>query len=174
MTRLTMRHPVQLAAVVSVVLAAVSGCGRGSGTADAVSKQVTGTETAHVDNCSLVTDAEATILAGRELKRDEDTPLASVRPDSPLSVFTVRVFEGKGPAKDNFGEHSDDTTVHPIDGVGDSAAVLARADHVNFLIVQKGPRYIQFVTTFLEYVNLGSPQLKQAEELALTAIGGIK
>lgn len=177
MTRFLVRRPIPLIAAASVLLAAVTGCGRKSGTADAVSKEVAGTETAHVDNCSLVTDAEATRLAGKELKHDEDSLLGCgyVRPAHPtISEFTVRVFEGKGAAKDNFGNHSADTTVHEIPGVGDSAAVLARDEHVNFLIVQRGHRYIQFVTTFLEDMNLGSPQLKQAEDLALTAIGRIK
>jgi hypothetical protein len=91
-----------------------------------------------------------------------------------MSRFTVRAFEGKGAAKDNFGDHSEDTKVHEIGGVGDSAAVLARDEHVNFLIVQKGGRYVQFVTTFLDDMNLGSPQLKQAQDLALTALGRIK
>jgi hypothetical protein len=177
MTRCRVRQPFTLVAAASLLLAAVTGCGGKSGTADAVSKEVAGTETAHVDNCSLVTDAEATALAGKELKHDEDSPLGCgyVRPDrGPMSVFTVRVLVGKGAAKDNFGDHSADTTVHEIPGVGDSAAVLARDEHVNFLIVQKGHRYIQFVTTFLDDMNLGSRQLKQAEDLALTAIGRIK
>jgi hypothetical protein len=91
-----------------------------------------------------------------------------------MAHFTVRAFKGKGPAKDNFGEHSNDTTVHEITGVGDSAAVLAREEHVNFLIVQRGDNYVQFVTTFLDDMNLGSPQLKQAQDLALTAVGRVK
>jgi len=52
--------------------------------------------------------------------------------------------------------------------------VLARDEHVNFLIVQKDGRYIQFVTTFVDDINLGSPKLKEAEQLALRAIDRIK
>jgi hypothetical protein len=52
--------------------------------------------------------------------------------------------------------------------------VLARDEHVNFLIVQKGGRYVQFVTTFLDEMNLGSPKLQEAQELALRAIDRIK
>lgn len=163
-------------AAVGALLSCALACSRGSSTSDSGSKAITGTETAHVDNCSLVTDAEASSLAGTELKHDEDGPLGCpyVRPGSSMGQFIVRVFEGKGAAKDNFGEHSADTSVHEIAGVGDSAAVLARDQHVNFLIVQKRGRYIQFVTTFLEDMNLGSPQLKQAQELALTALDRIR
>lgn len=173
--RLVTRSLMPLGAAFTVLMLAAAGCGRGSAN-DAAAKAVTGTETAHVDNCSLVTDAEATSLAGHELKHDEDSPLGCpyIRPGKTVGDFIVRVFEGKGAAKDNFGEHSSDTTVHEISGVGDSAAVLARDQHVNFLIVQKGNRYIQFVTTFLEDMNLGSPQLKQAQDLAVTALGRIK
>jgi hypothetical protein len=164
------------AAGLLVLLSCALGCGRGSCPGDSTAKAVTGTETAHVDNCSLVTDAEASGLAGKELKHDEDGPLGCpyVRPGSQMGQFIVRVFEGKGAAKDNFGDHSADTTVQEIAGVGDSAAVLVRDQHVNFLIVQKRGRYIQFVTTFLDDMNLGSPQLKQAQELALTALDRIK
>jgi hypothetical protein len=169
---LAKRHQILPAALFALAFAL--GCGAGSN--DSTSKAVTGIETAHIDNCSLVTDAEASSLAGRELKHDEDTPLGCpfAKPGASLSLFTVRAFNGKGPAKDNFGNHSADTTVHEIPGVGDSAAVLARDEHVNFLIVQKGGRYVQFVTTFLDDMNLGSPQLKQAQALALTAIGRVK
>jgi hypothetical protein len=170
------RRPIPLAMALTVFMLAAAGCDSKSSQSDSVSKAVTGSETAHVDNCSLVTDAEATKLAGHELKHDGDGLLDCpyFLPGSAVGHFGVRAFEGKGPAKDNFGNHSADTTVHEISGVGDSAAVLARDEHVNFLIVQKGSHYIQFVTTFLEDMNLGSPQLKQAEELALTAIGRIK
>jgi hypothetical protein len=152
-----------------------AGCGRGSTPGDSAGKAVTGTEAAHVDNCSLVTDAEASSLAGKDLKHDEDGPLGCpfVQPGQSMGQFIVRAFNGTGAAKDNFGEHSADTTVHEIKGVGDSAAVLAREEHVNFLIVQKGNRYVQFVTTFLSDMNLDSPQLKQAEELALKALDRI-
>jgi hypothetical protein len=163
-------------AAIGVALMAAAACGRGSSASAAAAKAATGTGTAHVDNCSLVTDAEATSLAGRELKHDEDGPLGCpyLAPGSSMGRFTVRTIDGKGAAKDNFGEHSADTTIHEIAGVGDSAAVLARDQHVNFLIVQKGGRYVQFVTTFLEDVNLGSPKLAAAEQLALTALGRIK
>lgn len=165
-----------LAVIVIVLMWSAVGCDRGSSANDSASKAVTGTETAHVDNCSLVTDAEASSLAGHELKHDEDGPLGCpyVRPGSSTGEFIVRAFEGKGAARENFGEHSTDTTVLEISGVGESAAVLARDQHVNFLIVRKGSRYIQFVTTFLENVNLGSPQLRQAEDLAVKAIGRMK
>ena len=171
-----MQHGLLRIAVIGALLACAPGCGGGSSTSDSTSTAIAGTETAHVDNCSLVTDAEASSLAGKELKHDEDGPLGCpyVRPGSSMGQFIVRVFEGKGAAKDNFGDHSADTTVHEIAGVGDSAAVLARDEHVNFLIVQKRGRYIQFVTTFLDDMNLGSPQLKQAQDLALTALDRIK
>jgi hypothetical protein len=151
-----------------------SGCGGGAN--ETAANAVAGSETLQVDNCSLVTDAEATSLAGTELKHDEDGPLGCpyVRPGQSMGEFIVRAFNGKGAAKDNFGQHSDETAVHEILGVGDSAAVLARDQHVNFLIVQKGGRYIQFVTTFVDDMNLGSPQLKQAQDLAIVALGRIK
>lgn len=162
------------AAILAALMAA--GCG-GRSTADqSAADAVTGTETANVDNCTLVTDEEASRLAGRELKHGEDGPLGCpyTPPGSLMGYFIVRVFDGKGPAKDNFGEHSADTVVHEIQGVGDSAAVLARDDDVNFIIVQKDGRYIQFVTTFIDDMTLGSPRVKQGLELALTAIGRIK
>jgi hypothetical protein len=156
-----------------VLVWTATGCGRGTSRSDSTASE---TETLRVDNCSLVTDAEASSLAGTELKHDEDSPLGCpfVRPGKSMGEFTVRAFSGSGAAKDNFGDHSADTTVHEIRGVGDSAAVLAREQHVNFLIVQKGNRYVQFVTTFLDDMNLDSPQLKQAEELALKAFDRIK
>jgi hypothetical protein len=164
---------IQFAVAVAILGLAAPGCGGESGTTDTVSEEVTGSQTADIDNCSLVTDAEASSLAGEDLKHGEDSPLGcGYSPaDMPMAHFTVRAFNGRGPAKDNFGEHSDDTTVHEIAGVGDSAAVLAREEHVNFLIVQRGDNYVQFVTTFLDDMNLGSPRLKQAQDLALTALG---
>jgi hypothetical protein len=151
----------------AIAISLAAGCGGGS--ADV---EVTGTETADIDNCTLVTDEEASRLAGKELKHDEDTPLGCgfVQPGRSISEFTVRAFNGKGAAKDNFGDHSEDTRVHEIAGVGDSAAVLARDEDVNFLIVQKGGRYVQFVTTFVDDISLGSPKLKEAQDLALKAI----
>lgn len=156
--------------VTAITLASV-GCGGGG-----ADTEVTGTETADIDNCALVTDAEATSLAGYELKHDEDSPLGCsyVRPGKSMSEFTVRAFQGKGAAKDNFGTHSADTAIHEISGVGDSAAALARDEHVNFLIVQKGRRYVQFVTTFVDDMNLGSPKMQEAQALALRAIDRIK
>lgn len=161
-----------MVAVFTVIMFGSVGC-RGSNSADTA---VTGTETADVDNCTLVTDAEASSLAGEELKHDENSPLGCpfMAPGSLMGVFIVRALEGKGRAMDNFGSHSDDTTVHEIAGVGDSAAVLARDEHVNFLIVQKGRRYIQFVTTFVDDLNLGSPKLKEAQDLALRALDRMK
>jgi hypothetical protein len=161
-----------LAAAVGAMLAGAAGCGGASKDSATESE----TEALSVDNCSLVTDAEASSLAGRELKHDEDTPLGCpfVRPGESMSLFTVRAFAGKGAAKDQFGQHSADTTVHEIPGVGDSAAALARDEHVNFLVVQTGSRYVQFVTTFVDDLDLGSPKLKQAQELAVTALGRIK
>lgn len=159
---------------IAVALAWITwGCGGGASKNDSAPPEG---ESMHVDNCSLVSDAEASTLAGRELKHDEDSPLGCpfVRPGKSMGEFTVRAFSGSGAAKDNFGDHSADTTVHEISGVGDSAAVLAREQHVNFLIVQKGNRYVQFVTTFLDDMNLDSPQLKQAQELALKALDRIK
>jgi hypothetical protein len=167
-------HPLPLAAVLSLSLLAAAGCG-GTGSNEPAGAD-TGDETSRVDNCSLVTDAEAASLAGYELTHGEDSALGCgyARPGSMMSHFTVRVIAGKGAAKDNFGDHSADTTIHEISGVGDSAAALARDQHVNFLIVQKGRRYIQFVTTFLDDVTLGSPKLKEAQDLALKAIDRIK
>ena len=160
----------------ATLLAYALACGGGSTAGDSAGKAVTGTDSALVDNCSLVTDAEASSLAGRELKHDEDSPLGCpyLKAGSPVGQFTVRAFRGTGAAKDNFGQHSSDTTIHEIPGLGDSAAVLAREEHVNFLIVQKGGRYVEFVTTFLSDMNLGSPQLKQAGELALKALDRMK
>jgi len=145
-------------------------CGGGGDSA------LTETETADVDNCALVTDEEVSTLVGKQLTHGEDSPLGCpfMRPGASMSEFTVRAFAGKGAAKDNFGSHSADTTVHEISGVGDSAAVLARDEHVNFLIVQKGRRYVQFVTTFVDDLNLGSPKLKTAQELALKALDRIE
>lgn len=171
-----MRRQVLVAVAFLAVGLCAFGCGRGSGTNDSGASTATADETAHIDNCSLVTDSEATTLAGRELQHEEDSLLGCpyVRPGRNMSEFTVRAFTGKGPAKDHLGEHSTDTVVHEISGVGDSAAVLARDQHVNFLIVQKGSRYVQFVTTFLEDMNLDSPMLKQAQDLAVKALGRIK
>jgi hypothetical protein len=168
-----MHHPILIAATISGALTGAIGCG--GGTKDAAS-EAADTVALEVDNCSLVTDAEASSLAGRELKHDADTPLGCpyVRPGESMSLLTVRTFAGRGAAKDHFGTHSSDTTVHEIQGVGDSAAALARDEHVNFLIVQKGNRYVRFVTTFVDDLDLGSPKLKQAQELALTALGRIK
>ena len=156
--------------VLTAATSTIVACGGGADT------EVTGTETADIDNCSLVTDAEASALVGEEVKHEEDSMLGCpyVRPGKSISEFTVRAFAGKGAAKDNFGEHSADVTVHEIAGVGDSAAVLAREEHVNFLIVQKGRRYVQFVTTFVDDMTLGSPKLKDAQDLALKAVDRIK
>jgi hypothetical protein len=147
----------------------VVGCGGADSDADTA---VAGAETADVDNCSLVTNEEASSLAGHDLAHGDDTPLGCpfTRPGRSMSEFTVRAFPGKGAAKDNFGKHSADTTVHEIPGVADSAAVLARDEHVNFLIVQRGNRYLQFVTTFVDDLNLGSPKLKEAQDLAVKAL----
>jgi hypothetical protein len=80
-----------------------AGCGRGSAPGASAGKTVTGKETAPVDNCSLVTDAEASSLAGKDLKHDEDGPLGCpyVRPGQSMGQFIVRAFQGTGAAKDN-------------------------------------------------------------------------
>jgi hypothetical protein len=173
--KLAKLRSIQLIVTLIISGLAAFGCGGGPGTDEAV-EELTANETANIDNCTLVTDAEASSLAGEDLRHEEDSPLGcGYSPsDTPMSHFTVRAFKGKGAAKDNFGEHSEDTTIHEIAGVGDSAAVLARDAHVNFLIVQRGDNYVQFVTTFLDDMNMGSPQLKQAQDLALTALGRIK
>jgi hypothetical protein len=155
------------------LLAAMLLTGASCGGADSVLDE---TETADVDNCTLVTDEEVSTLVGKQLTHGEDSPLGCpfVRSGASMSEFTVRAFAGKGAAKDNFGSHSADTTVHEISGVGDSAAVLARDEDVNFLIVQKGRHYVQFVTTFVDDMSLGSPKLKAAQELALKALERIE
>jgi hypothetical protein len=162
---------IAFAATLAVLALPVAGCGRSSSSNDSASEA----DTLTVDNCSLVTDAEATSLVGKEVKHDEDSLLGCgfSAPGQSMSLFTVRAFSGKGAAKDNFGEHSSDTTVHEIAGVGDSAAVLARDQHVNFLVVQKGRRYVQFVTTFVRDIDLGSAKLKEAQDLAIKALGRI-
>jgi hypothetical protein len=157
-----------LPAVLAGVVAAAIACGGG----ESADTAITGTETADIDNCALVTDAEASSLAGTQLVHGEDSALGCgfAPPGKMMSELTVRAFSGKGAAKDNFGDHSADTTIHEVAGVGDSAAVLARGEHVNFLIVQKGRKYVQLVTTFVDDINLGSAKLKEAQDLALKAI----
>ena len=173
------RHMSSLLAPTALILGLYVTAGNATGAASrqaGVDKKVTGSTTAKVDNCSLVTDAEASKLAGRKLTHGEDSPLGCpyAREGSTMGYFIVRAFNGKGPAKDNIGKHSASTVVHDLPGVGDSAAVLADGKHVNFLIVQKGARYVQFVTTFLSAVNLGSPKLKETQDLALVALDRIK
>lgn len=167
---MSFRRASLLTLVISAALAA-GACGR-----ESADTTVTDSETADIDNCSLVTDAEASSLAGEELKHEEDSPLGCpyIKPGGAMSLFTVRAFRGKGAAKDNFGEHSSDTVVHEIKGVGDSAAVLARDEHVNFVIVQKGSRYVQLVTTFVDDIDLGSAKLTEAQNLAVKAIDRMK
>src|SRR5690606_19205113 len=128
------RRVIQVGVVLMGLALVAAGCGGGS-----ADTELTGTETADIDNCSLATDEEATSLAGYELAHGEGGPLGCgyMRPGRWMAEFGVRAFQGKGAAKDSFGGHSPDTTVHEITGVGDSAAVLARDEHVNFLIVEK-------------------------------------
>jgi hypothetical protein len=155
----------------SMFLVAAAGCGGAGGGSD--DGDDAAAEDVAIDNCSLVTEEEASALTGVKLTRGEDSPLGCpfTRPGQTMSTFTVRAFRGKGPAKDNFGSVGADTTIHEIEGVGDSAAALtAGSDHVNFLIVQRGNRYIQLVTTFVRNIDLGSPKLKEAQDLALKAL----
>lgn len=162
-----------------IVFLGAAACGRGGSSTKASADDPTdSTQSSHIDNCSLVTDAEASSLGGRELKHDEDSmlgcPYINVRPGSVRGQLTVLALRGKGPAKDNFGDYSKDLTVLDIPGVGDSAAALVRDGHVNFLIVQKGSRYVQFVTTFISEMEPGSPKLKEAGDLAVKALDRMK
>ncbi len=162
---------------IGMVLLCATACGGKSTTASA-GDESDAASPAHIDNCALVTDAEASSLGGRELKHSEDSflgcPYTNVRPGSAKGELTVLAFRGKGSAKENFGEPSANTTVQELPGVGDSAAALVRDGHVNFLIVQKGNRYVKFVTTFVSDMEPGSPKLKDAGDLALKALDRMK
>lgn len=149
-------------------------CGDGSGASASDDEQ----SSAHIDNCALVTDAEASSLGGFDLKHGEDSllgcPFTRTKEGSVNGELTVEGSRGKGPAKDKLGTPSSNSRIVEIPGVGDSAAMLVRDDHVNFLVVQKGNRYVKFVTTFIKDMTVDSPKLKEAEGLALKALDRIK
>jgi hypothetical protein len=159
-----------------VVLVCAAACGGGNATKAAAGDDDSA-DSGHIDNCTLVTDAEASALGGHELKHDEDSllgcPYKSVRPGSVNGELTVLGYRGKGAAKDHLSA-SGSSTVQDIPGVGDSAAALVRDGHINFLVVQKGNRAVKFVTTFISEMEPGSAKLKEAEALALKAIDRIK
>src|SRR5512147_1047687 len=83
----------------AVVLLCVTGCAGGSGSKESAGSDGDSAQSANVNNCTLVTDAEASSLGGRELKHDEDSflgcPFVNVKPGSVKGELTVLAFRGK-------------------------------------------------------------------------------
>lgn len=125
-----------------------------------------------VDSCTLLTNEEASGLAGEELEASEDSLLgcAWVVPGEVVADFTLDSFRSDQSARDRGAELAPSAEVIELDGVGDEAVALAVDGSVNFIVAKQGDLGVVLVTTFLD-VTADSPALDAAGELAVTALG---
>jgi hypothetical protein len=106
-----------------------------------------------VDSCSLITDEEASEMAGEELEAAEDSPLGCpyVVPGEVIGEFSIRGYVGSG---DSSAAASDlvpsAVEVLQVPGIGDDAVVISsNGEVVDFIIARQGDRFIVMNTTFL-------------------------
>ena len=126
-----------------------------------------------VDNCTLLTDAEVSGLADKQLAHTEDGGLgcAYVEPGEVLGEFSIRSYRQDGDAAAAAAKLAPSLQVIKMSGVGDDAVALSDSDgSVNFLIARKGNLFVELVMTFLD-VTPDSPSLQKAGQLASTALG---
>jgi hypothetical protein len=162
-----------LIAVVVGAMIALAGCGDDKGSGGNAGSG-NGEQTAlNVDNCKLVTNEEASALAGKELKADENGPLGCpyTEPGEMLGLFSIRSYKQGGDAKAAAAKLAPTLEVIKLDGVGDDAVALADSDgSVNFIIARKGNLFVELVMTFLD-ITKDPATLKPASTLASTALG---
>lgn len=162
-------------AVVALLLAA--GCGggedggNGGGGVDLAPGEL---EALGVDNCALLTDAEVSELAGKDLVVDEDTPLGCgwVIPGESMHQFGVRSLRGGG---DSAAAAEvlviDPQQIIDLEGVGDDAvAVLAHGEVIDWVIARQGNLFVVLNTTFL-LLHATPEDLERSGRLAATALG---
>lgn len=168
-----------------MVMALVIACGGDGGestdvdgTADGVVEEVVD-ETAvdgdglEIDNCALLTNEEASELAGEELEAAEDSSLGCpyVIPGEVIGEFTIRGYRGTGDsASEAEALVPDAVDVFPVAGVGDDAtAISSSGDGVDFIIARQGDLFILLNTTFL-FFEPDSPEMDKATALAGVAL----
>jgi hypothetical protein len=125
-----------------------------------------------IDNCTLLTDAEVSSLAGYDLEATEDGPLgcAWVVPGEVVGDFSIRSFRSEQSAAEHGAELGPSAEMIELDGIGDDAVALSVGGSVNFLVARDGDAFVELVMTFLD-VTPDSPELERAGELANTALG---
>lgn len=159
-------------AVAAITIGLLGGCGGDSG--ESPGGDLGGDGGAlEVNNCTLVTNEEATALAGTDLVSSEDGPLgcAYTEPGELLGLFSIRSYRQGGDSAAAAAELAPSLQVIPMPGIGDDAVALADTDgSVNFLIARDGDLFVELVMTFLD-VTPDSPSLDQAGQLASTALG---
>jgi hypothetical protein len=128
-------------------------------------------EAVDIDSCALITDEEATEMAGEELEAAEDSPFGCpfVVPGEVIGEFTVRGYVGEGDATTAASEIVPDAAeVIPIDGIGDDAVIISsNGEVIDFVVVRQGDRFVLLNTTFL----LFEPGTEEADRL--TALAGV-
>ena len=189
MTTMTMPRVAGLLA--SALLVTVSGCGgdddgdAGDGditiadepTDDADDDDDADDATLDVDNCSLLTDEEASTLAGEELAAQAgDSPLGC--PYSPpgevVADVVVNSIRYNGDletlAADGFPNAE---SVTPIDDVGDQAVAVSTpaGDAVASIVARQGDLVVELQIVFVGIEPDDTAALQTAGEYAATALG---
>ncbi len=148
--------------------------GNVAATTDTVGESTEDTTTdteVEVDSCALITNDEATEMAGEELEAVEDSPLGCpfVVPGEVIGEFTIRGYVGDGDATAAASEIVPDAAeVIPIDGVGDDAVIISsNGEVIDFVVARQGDRFVLMNTTFL----LFEPGTEEANRL--TALAGV-
>ncbi len=175
---------VAIAAVVATIGLGAAACGgddadddSGAGsdsTADAVDGGGDLDTGLDVDNCTLLTDAEVSALAGEALEATGDSPLGCgwVVPDETIADFTLNTFRSADSVEDRAADLAPSAEVVEMEGVGDSAVALVVDGSVNFLVAKQGDLGVVLVTTFLD-VTPDSPELEAAGAIARTALANL-
>ncbi|MCZ7537075.1 MAG: hypothetical protein M5T61_15010 [Acidimicrobiia bacterium] len=148
--------------------------GGGGGSSDAVIGADDVDVELDVDNCTLLTDAEVSALAGETLEATGDTPLGCgwVVPDETIADFTLNSFRSGDSVQDRAADLAPSAEVLEMDGVGDAAVALAVDGSVNFVVAKQGDLGVVLVTTFLD-ITPDSPELEAAGEIARTALANL-
>jgi hypothetical protein len=154
--------------VAVAAVAALGACSsKGSGTSG------DGDSTLDVDNCTLLTNAEVSDFAGKQLSAGEDSPLGCpyTAAGEVVADFSIRSYRQGGDAAAAAATLAPTLRVIELTSIGDEAVALADSDDsVNFLIARKGNLFVELVMTFLD-VTPDSPALQKAGQLASTALG---
>jgi len=168
---------------ITILLLVILALAAGGCTGNGVDGEVTPEETSGAaetddelpDNCSLITAAEATALAGYDLELGEDSVLGCgyLPPGSNVADVVVKAIRLEGDAASvataGFPNASEIIAV----AVGeDTVAVSTPAgDTVASIITASAGDFVELAIVFLGIDPDDTPRIEEAAELAVTALG---